>query len=114
VLICVKLAEECPQDSCLPRSDLSCQGNESYTIVNAVQKVCKGFFVVLAQEDKTGVRSQVERFFSEAMKVKVHQKIPLDTSTSSNEKRKNKETTKFFFNKAHIEDISFCTGQYHP
>jgi len=76
--------------------------------------VCKGFFVVFTQEDKTRVRSQVERFFSEAMKFEVHQKIPLDTSTSSNEKEKNKEKTKFFFNKAHIEDISFCIRQVHP
>ena len=71
-MICVKLAEKRTQDRCFPRSHLSRQGNESYTIVNAVQKVCKGLPVVLAQKDKAGIRGQVKRFFPEAMKVEVH------------------------------------------
>ena len=75
-MIRVKLAEERPQDRCLPRPHLSTQENESSAIVNAVQKMGKSLFVVLAQEDKPGVRSKVKRLFPKPMKIEVHDKIP--------------------------------------
>jgi hypothetical protein len=37
----------------------------------------KGLFVVLAQENKSGVRSQVKGLFPKAEKVEIHQEIPL-------------------------------------
>ena len=57
-MICVQLAEEGTQDCCFPRSHLARQGDKSRPVVNPVQQVCKGFPVVLAQEDKarSGVR----------------------------------------------------------
>jgi hypothetical protein len=82
VTICVKLAQECTQDRRFPRSHFSRQRNESYPVVNTVQKVCERFPVVLAQEDKAGVRGQIKGFFPEAMKVEVHQKTLPDAFTS--------------------------------
>src|SRR4030042_1111877 len=81
VMFRIKVTEECPQNCCFARSHLSCQGNESYTMVDAIKKVCKCLFMVFAQEDKTGVWGQVKRFFPEAMKIKVHRMIPLNAST---------------------------------
>jgi hypothetical protein len=46
-------------------------------MMNAVKKMCKGFLMRFAQEDKAGVRGQVKRLFTKAMEVEVHQKIPL-------------------------------------
>jgi hypothetical protein len=82
-MICIKLVEKGTQNSCLPRSHFSRQGNESTTAVDAVQKMCKGFLVVLAQKDKAGVGGQVKRLFLEAVKVEVHQSTPLNTFPSS-------------------------------
>ncbi len=78
-MICVQLAEKGTQDRRLARSHLSGQGNKSCPIVNPVQKVGKGFPVILAQEDKSGVGGQIKRLFPEAIKFEVHQKIPPDT-----------------------------------
>ena len=78
-MICVKLTEESTQDRCLPGAHFSREGNESYAIVNAVQKVCKGFPMVLAQKDKPGVGSETKRLFAEAMKVEVHLELPLES-----------------------------------
>ena len=71
-MIRIKLIEEGPQDRCFPRSHLSRQDNKSHTIVNAVEKMCEGLPVVLAQEDEAGVGSQIKRFFPKAMKLEVH------------------------------------------
>jgi len=46
-------------------------------MMNAIKKMCKGFLMRFAQEDKAGVRSQVKRLFTKAMEVEVHQEIPL-------------------------------------
>jgi hypothetical protein len=61
--------------------------------------------MVLAQEDKTGVGGQGKRLFPEAIKVEVHQKLPLDTFTSSNNRGKNTETTEFFFDQAYRSGV---------
>jgi hypothetical protein len=53
------------------------QGNKSDPIVNPVQKVGKGFPVVLAREDKARAGGQITRFFPEAIKFEVHQRVPL-------------------------------------
>jgi hypothetical protein len=78
----VKVIEECTQDCGFPRSHLSCKGYESYTIIDAIEKVCKGLFMVPAQEDKAGVWSQVKRLFPKTMKIEVHLTIPFDAFTS--------------------------------
>jgi hypothetical protein len=39
--------------------------------------VCKRFPVAPAHEEKAGVRGQAKRLFPEAMKVEVHQTLPL-------------------------------------
>ena len=81
-MIWAKLAEEGPQDRRFPRTHLPGQYDESGPIVDSVQKVGKGFPVVLAQKDKAGVGGQVKRLFPEAIKIEVHQKLPLEPFTS--------------------------------
>ena len=53
--------------------------------MNAVEKMCKGFLMRFAQEDKAGVRGQVKGLFPKAMEVKVHQNIPLLPSCDKKE-----------------------------
>ena len=71
-MIRIQLVEKSTQDRRLACSDLACQRNESHTIVNAVKKVGKGFPMVPAEKDEPGVGGKAKRFFSETMKVEVH------------------------------------------
>jgi hypothetical protein len=77
VMLRVKLAEERTQNRCFPRPYFASETDESHTMMNAVKKMCKGFLMRFAQEDKAGVRGQVKRLFTKAMEVEVHQEIPL-------------------------------------
>jgi hypothetical protein len=77
VMICVELAQKCPQDRCLPGSNFSCQTDESHAMINAVKKVRKGFLMRFAQEDEAGVGGQVKRFLPKPIEVEIHLKIPL-------------------------------------
>jgi len=77
----VELIEERPEDGCLPRPDLSRERDESGMIVDPVQQMCESLLVVPAQEDKTGIGNQVERFFLKAEKVEVHRMLPLCSYT---------------------------------
>ena len=72
MVIGVQLAEEGAQDGGLARSHFADQGDEPGAVVDAVEKVGKGFLVGLAQEDKTRVGGQIKRLFPEAVKVEVY------------------------------------------
>jgi hypothetical protein len=91
VMICVELAEKRTQDRCFARSHFSCQTDESYMLMNAVEKMCESFLMRFAQKDEAGVGSQVKRFFPKTIEIEIHQKIslillPIDTLTSANTK----------------------------
>jgi hypothetical protein len=63
--------------------------------------------MVLAQENKPGVRGQVKRLFPQDIIVEVHQKKPLDTSRTSKKKGKNKPIAEFLWTKP---ILNICDG----
>ena len=69
----VKLGKERPKHGRLAGAHFAGHGNEAGMAVDTVQKVCKGFAMVLAQINELRIGGDRERFFAETEKFTVHQ-----------------------------------------
>jgi hypothetical protein len=56
----------------LARTDATCNGNKTFSLIDAVKKVVEGLLVIRAQKEVSGVGRQIEGVLFESKKRRIH------------------------------------------